>query len=141
MPDEDLLAKGREIRRQLLGPQATDALDVDLYTDDPIMEKFGDLTQEIIFGTLWSRPGLDLKLRSLVTMVSDVATGETEALGIHLRFARRYGYTEDEIVEIILHLMGYVGVPKARRALIVARDTFAAMRDESQSESSGGIKS
>ena len=132
MSNEDLLAKGRAMRRQLLGAGATDRLDADVYTDDPVMEKFGDLTQEIIFGILWSRPGLDLKTRSLITAVSDVATGQTEALGLHLRFCRRYGWTEDELVEIILHLMGYVGVPLARRALIKASEIFAAMRAEAE---------
>jgi 4-carboxymuconolactone decarboxylase len=62
--------------------------------------------------------------------VSDVATGQTEALGLHLRFCRRYGWTEDELVETILHLMGYVGVPLARRALIKASETFAVIRVE-----------
>ncbi len=71
MSNEDLLAKGRAMRRQLLGAGATDRLDADVYTDDPVMEKFGDLTQEVIFGILWSRPGLDLKTRSLITAVSD----------------------------------------------------------------------
>lgn len=130
MTDEDLLAKGRAMRRQLLGEEATDRLDSALYTDDPIMEKLAELTQEIIFGVLWRRPGLDLKTRSLVTLVSDVATGQTEALGLHLRMARRHGWTEDELVEIILHLMGYVGVPLARKALITAKETFAEIRAE-----------
>jgi 4-carboxymuconolactone decarboxylase len=134
MADDDLLTKGREMRRQLLGEAATDKLDEDLYIDDPIMGKFGDLTQEIIFGVIWSRPGLDLRTRSLVTMVSDVATGQTDALSLHLRFCRRYGYSEDELVEIILHLMGYVGVPLARKALIVARDVFAQLRAEAAAE-------
>jgi alkylhydroperoxidase/carboxymuconolactone decarboxylase family protein YurZ len=133
MSDEDPLAKGREMRRQLLGEDATDKLDSDLYNDDPIMTKFRDLCEETIFGVLWSRPGLDLRTRSLITAVSDVATGQTAALGLHLRFCRRYGWTEDELVEIILHLMGYVGVPLARQALIVARDVFAQMRAEEAS--------
>jgi 4-carboxymuconolactone decarboxylase len=132
MTDEDLRARGRAMRRQLLGEDATDKLDSDLYTDDPIMEKFAELTQEVIFGVLWSRPGLDLRTRSLVTVVSDASTGQTEALRLHLRFARRYGWTEDELVETILHLMGYVGVPLARQALIVAKETFAEMRAEAQ---------
>ena len=132
MADEDLRAKGRAMRRQLLGEDATDQLDSDLYTDDPIMEKFAELTQEVIFGVLWSRPGLDLKTRSLITVVSDVATGQTGALRLHLRFARRQGWTEDELVETIFHLMGYVGVPLARQALIVAKETFAELRAEAK---------
>ena len=130
MADGDLRARGRAMRRELLGPEATDRLDQDLYAGDPIMEKFAGLTQEVIFGVLWSRPGIDLKTRSLVTLVSDAATGQTDALQLHLRFARRYGWTEDELVEVLLHLTGYVGVPLARRALITARDTFAQLRAE-----------
>lgn len=132
MVEQDLRAKGRAMRRELMGGDAIDKLDAALYEDDPIMEKFGDLTQELIFGVLWSREGLDLKTRCLVTVVSDVATGQSEALGLHLQFARRHGWTEDELVEVLLHLMGYVGVPLARRALIVARDTFAALRTEAE---------
>jgi 4-carboxymuconolactone decarboxylase len=52
MSNENLLTQGRAMRRQLLGGEATEQLDADVYTDDPIMEKFGDLTQEVIFGVL-----------------------------------------------------------------------------------------
>lgn len=130
MADEDLQAKGRAMLRELLGEETTDKLDRELFTDDPIMEKFAELFHEVIFGVLWSRPGLDLKTRSLVTVASDVATGQAAALQLHLRYARRTGWTEDELVEAILHLMGYVGVPLARQALITAKETFAEIRDE-----------
>jgi len=100
-----------------------------------VMERFRDLCEEIVFGVTWSREGLDLKTRSLVTMVSDVATGEQDALSLHVRFCRRFGYTEEEIVEVILHLMSYVGVPLARRALITCKQVFADIRAE---EAAGG---
>jgi 4-carboxymuconolactone decarboxylase len=131
--DEDLRAKGRAMRRELFGEDATDKLDRELYDDDPFMEQFAEITQEYTFGMLWSRPGLDLRTRTLITVVSDVATGQAAALSIHLRFARRHGWSEGQLVETILHLMGYVGVPLARQAMIVARDTFAEMRAEEQS--------
>jgi 4-carboxymuconolactone decarboxylase len=127
---EDLLARGRAMRRELLGPEATDSLDASVYNDDPIMAKFGELTQEITFGLFWSRDGIDLKTRSLITAISDIATGQTEALGLHLRFCRRYGWSEDELVEMILHLTAYVGVPLARRAMVKTSETFEAMRSE-----------
>ncbi|OZF25676.1 hypothetical protein CH296_26535 [Rhodococcus sp. 14-2496-1d] len=130
MSEPDLRAKGRAVRRELMGGEAIDKLDAAVYDDDPIMAKFGDLTQEVIFGVLWSREGLDIKTRCLVTVASDVATGQTEALGLHLRFARRHGYSEEELTEVILHLMGYVGVPMARKALLVASKTFSDMRAE-----------
>jgi 4-carboxymuconolactone decarboxylase len=124
-----LRAKGRAMRRKLVGDAYADELDKGLYTD-PIMEKFAELTQEMLFGTLWSRPGLDLKTRTLITLVSDAATGRTTELKVHLRFARNHGWTEDELVESLLHLLGYVGAPLVREALIAATEVFAEMRAE-----------
>ena len=95
---------------------------------DPIMRKFIDVATESIFGTIWTRPGLDLKTRVLVTVVSDAATGREAELAIHLRMALRQGWTEEELTEALLHLVGYVGAPLARDALLAARDLFADVR-------------
>src|SRR5271169_3413016 len=73
MTDSPLRAKGRAMRRNLMGAAYADKLDRQLYTD-PIMEKFAALTQETVFGTLWTRPGLDLKTRTLICVASDTAT-------------------------------------------------------------------
>lgn len=131
MANPELRAKGRAMRRKLVGDAYADKLDAEVYTD-PHMEKFAELTQEWLFGQMWNRPGIDLKTRSYATMISDVATGSTEALGLHLRFCRIHGWSEDEIVESMIHLTAYVGVPLVRKALIVARQVFAEMRAEVQ---------
>lgn len=127
--DSPLRATGRAMRRKLVGDAFADKLDTDLYAD-PIMEKYGALTQEVVFGKVWTRPGLDLKTRALVTLISDAATGRTTELKVHLRFARNHGWTEDELVEALLHLLVYVGAPLIREAVIAARDVFADMRSE-----------
>ncbi len=129
MANAELRAKGRAMRRKLVGEAYADKLDAEVYTD-PHMEKFAELTQEWLFGDMWNRPGIDLKTRSYATMISDVATGSTEALGLHVRFCRIHGWSEDEIVESMIHLVGYVGVPLVRKALIVARQVFVEMRAE-----------
>jgi 4-carboxymuconolactone decarboxylase len=129
MTDSPLRAKGRAMRRELLGAAHADKIDREIYAD-PIMEKFAALTQETIFGTLWGRPGLDLKTRTLICVISDTATGRTPELKLHLRFARNHGWSEDELVEAILHLSGYVGAPLVREALLVAKETFAELRAE-----------
>ena len=87
-----------------------------------------DLATESVFGAIWSRPGIDLKTRTLVTVVSDVSTGRQEELAIHLRMALRQGWKEDELDEVILHLLGYVGAPLTRDAMLVASRVFAEMR-------------
>jgi 4-carboxymuconolactone decarboxylase len=122
---------GRELRRQLMGDAAVEHAGQTVYAD-PIMGKFVDLVTETVFGALWSRPGLDLKTRTLITVVSDVSTARTPELAIHLRMALRQGWTEDELVEAILHLSGYVGVPLVREALIVATAVFAESRTEGE---------
>lgn len=112
-----------------MGAAYADRIDKQIYSD-PIMEKFAEVTQEVIFGKLWTRPGLDLKTRALVCVVSDTALGRTPELKTHLRFARNEGWTEDEIVEALLHMIGYVGAPLVREALIAAKEVFAEMRAE-----------
>ena len=131
MAESELSKKGREIRRQLIGDTLVDQMASTVY-DDPIMEKFGAYTREAVFGLLWSRPGLDLKTRTLICVVSDTATGRWPELPIHLRMARRQGWTEDELSEVLLHLGGYIGVPSAREALLIAKDVFAELRGEGE---------
>ena len=94
------------------------------------MQPFVDLAVETIFGVLWTRPGLDLKTRTLITVISDASTGREPELAIHLRMARRQGWTEDELTEAILHLLGYVGAPLVRDAMLVATKVFEDLRAE-----------
>jgi 4-carboxymuconolactone decarboxylase len=129
MAETEALHKGRELRRQLMGEDFVERVNQTLYAD-PIMEKFRDLTSETVFGTLWTRPGLDHKTRTLICVVSDAATSRLPELAIHLRMARRQGWTEDELVEVLLHLTGYVGAPPIREAMLTAREVFAELRAE-----------
>jgi 4-carboxymuconolactone decarboxylase len=129
MPESENLKRGREMRRKLLGDAYIERSNNTVYAD-PMMRKFIDTAMENVFGALWTRPGLDLKTRTLVTVVSDASTGREAELAIHLRMALRQGWTEEELTEVLLHLMGYVGAPLIRDAFIVARDTFEAVRKE-----------
>jgi 4-carboxymuconolactone decarboxylase len=129
MPESENLTKGREMRRRLLGDAYVQRSNTTTYAD-PMMRKFIDAAMENVFGSLWTRPGLDLKTRTLVTVVSDASTGREAELAIHLRMALRQGWTEEELTEVLLHLMGYVGAPLVRDAFIVARETFEAVRKE-----------
>jgi 4-carboxymuconolactone decarboxylase len=100
------------------------------YAKDPVMKKFIDVATETVFGGLWARPGLDFKTRTLICVVSDAATGRYPELDIHLRFALKEGWTEDELTEVLLHLSGYVGVPIIREAMLVASEVFAKVKAE-----------
>jgi 4-carboxymuconolactone decarboxylase len=127
MAETSRLEQGRAMRRKLMGDAYADRLEQTVYTDD-VMRKFADYSTEAVFGGLWTRPGLDTKTRALICVVSDTATGRTPELAIHVRMALRQGWTEDELVEALLHLSGYVGLPLVREALLTAREVFAEMR-------------
>src|SRR5262250_1621666 len=129
MAESELYKKGAAMRRQLLGDAAVDRSAREIYSD-PVMKKFIDVATETVFGALWTRPGLDLKTRALICVISDAATARTPELGLHLRMARRQGWTEDELVEALLHLSGYVGVPLIREAMLTAKEVFGEMRKE-----------
>lgn len=129
MAKSELWEKGDAVRRQLIGEAATGRMNQAVY-DDPIMEKFGDYAREAVFAQLWTRPGLDMKTRALICVITDTATHAWPELAIHLRMARRLGWSEDELGEALLHAGGYIGVPAVREALIVAKTVFRDMRAE-----------
>jgi 4-carboxymuconolactone decarboxylase len=130
MAQSELYKKGEAIRRQLRS-DADYERNKREYDADPVMKKFIDVATETVFGALWARPGLDLKTRTLICVVSDAATGRHPELDIHLRFALKEGWTEDELTEVLLHLSGYVGVPLIREAMLVAKDVFVDIRAKS----------
>src|SRR5215216_6958064 len=129
MAESETYRKGRELRRRLMGDAFVDRTDETVYAD-PIMQKFRDLATETVFGALWTRPGLDFKTRALICVVSDAATGREPELALHLRMALRQGWTEDELIEVLLHLSGYIGVPIIRESMLVASRVFKEHRAE-----------
>jgi len=129
MAKSELYRKGQALRRQLLGDAYVDRANQTTY-NDPMMRKFIDVATETVFGALWARPGLDLKTRTLVCVVSDAATGREPELALHLRMALRQGWTEEELTEVLLHMSGYVGAPIIREAMLTARRVFAEVRSE-----------
>ena len=129
MAESDLYRKGEAIRRKLRGDEDF-ARNKAEYDRDPVMKKFIEVATETVFGGLWARPGLDFKTRTLICVVSDAATGRHPELDIHLRFALKEGWTEDELTEVLLHLSGYVGVPIIRESMLVASKVFKEVRAE-----------
>jgi 4-carboxymuconolactone decarboxylase len=129
MAQSEFYRKGAEVRRRLMGDAAVERSARETYSD-PVMKKFIDLATETVFGALWTRPGLDLKTRALICVISDTATGREPELALHLRMALRQGWTEEELTEALLHLSGYVGVPIIRESMMVASRVFAEFRTE-----------
>lgn len=133
MARSDTYEKGAAIRRDVMGDAQADKLANTVY-HRPVMEAFSDYATEAVFGMLWSRPGLDHKTRALICVISDACGHSWPELEIHLRFARRLGWTEEELSEALLHLCGYNGAPTAREALIIAGNVFEELRAEEGEE-------
>jgi 4-carboxymuconolactone decarboxylase len=87
--------------------------------------KFADLTDKVLFGDVWERPGLSKRDRSLITISALIAMNRPDQLRPHLIRARENGVTQEEVVETITHLAFYAGWPSAVTAVGVAKEVFA----------------
>jgi 4-carboxymuconolactone decarboxylase len=94
-----------------------------------VAPKLADLTEKVLFGDVWERPGLSKRDRSIVTVSALVAMNRTEQLPFHLRRALENGVTKDELVELITHLAFYSGWPTAMSAIRLAKETFQGSAD------------
>ena len=91
-----------------------------------VAPKLAELTDDVLFGDVWERPGLPKRDRSLITVAALVALYRTNELPGHLRRALDNGVSRDELVELITHLAFYAGWPTAMSAMRVAKEVFAA---------------
>ena len=88
--------------------------------------KLAELTDNVLFGDVWQRPGLSKRDRSLVTVSALVAMNRPDQLRSHLALARENGLTQEELIEAITHLAFYAGWPSAITAISVAKEVFQA---------------
>ena len=91
-----------------------------------VAPKLAELTDDVLFGDIWERPGLAKRDRSLITVATLVALYRTNELPGHLRRALDNGVSKDELVELITHLAFYAGWPTAMSAMRAAKEVFAA---------------
>jgi 4-carboxymuconolactone decarboxylase len=110
--------RGMEVRRQVLGDEHVDRA-IERTTD--FTADFQDLITRYAWGEVWTRPGLDRRVRSCITLAMLVALGRDEELAMHVRAALRNGLTPDEIKEVLLQTAIYCGVPAANSAFAIAQ--------------------
>ena len=118
----DSYQRGMEVRRAVLGDEHVDraiARTTDFTAD------FQDLITRYAWGEIWTRPGLDRRTRSCITLTALVAGGREHELAMHIRAALRNGLTPDEIKEVLLQTAIYCGVPAANSAFAVAQEVLA----------------
>lgn len=110
--------RGERTRREVLGDGHVERAKK---LDTPLSESFSSFITRYAWGEIWSRPGLDRRTRSFVTIATLVALGRSDELALHLVAAQRNGLTEQEISEVLLHCAVYAGVPAANTAFAIAR--------------------
>jgi 4-carboxymuconolactone decarboxylase len=109
--------RGMEVRREVLGDEHVDRA-VERTTE--FTKDFQDLITRYAWGEIWTRPGLDRRTRSAITLTALIARGHFEELPLHVRAARRNGLSDDEIKEVLLQSAIYCGVPAANSAFAIA---------------------
>ena len=117
---DDLYARGVARRRELMGEPSGSAL-------GPVTQAerdFNRLTTEYYWGSVWTRPGLDLESRSICTLSALTALGREGPLRSHIRGALNIGLTQEQIVEVFIHTTFYCGLPFTRAAIDLANEIF-----------------
>jgi 4-carboxymuconolactone decarboxylase len=114
-----------KVRREVLGDAYVDKAE---QGRTPLTDEFQDLITRYAWGEIWTRPGLDRRTRSCITVAMLVALNRNEELALHIRAALRNGVTEDELKEILLQTTVYCGVPAANSAFAVAATVLAEAR-------------
>jgi 4-carboxymuconolactone decarboxylase len=109
---------GMRIRREVLGDAHVDAA-IERTTD--LTRDYQDFITRYAWGDVWARPGLDRRMRSVITLTALVAGGHVRELELHLRAAITNGLTRAEIAEVLLQTAIYCGVPAANSAFAVAQ--------------------
>ncbi|MEO3823962.1 4-carboxymuconolactone decarboxylase [Actinomadura sp. B10D3] len=118
MTDGKRRAQGMRTRREVLGDAHVDRAEA---RKDGFTADFQDMITRYAWGEIWTRPGLDRKTRSCITLTAMVAGGHLEELAMHVRAALRNDLTPDEIKEVLLQTAIYCGVPAANSAFAVAQ--------------------
>jgi 4-carboxymuconolactone decarboxylase len=128
--DRERHEQGMKVRRAVLGDKHVDNAQ---QNSDAFNADFQDLITRYAWGEIWSRPGLPLQTRSLLTLAMLVALNRSEELRMHLRGALRNGVTKEEIKEVLLQSAIYCGVPAANNAFHLAVEVFKELDLQRQS--------
>lgn len=122
MDTSERTARGAELLIKMLG---ADAAEQTRAAWRAICPQFEGYVVEFLAGEIWSRPALDLRARSLVTIAALAALGRTRGLELNLRMALNNGVSRQEIVETLLHIAPYAGFPAAWEGLALAHEVFS----------------
>lgn len=118
MTDDPIHDAGMEVRRAVLGDAHVDRA---VANTTPFTAPFQEFITRYAWGSVWTRPGLDRRARSMITLTALTALGRENEIAMHVRAALRNGLTAEEIGEVLLHTAVYAGVPAANAAFAIAQ--------------------
>ena len=124
MTDEERQAAGLEMRRKVLGEGHVSAAKA---SRDEFSGEIQDYLLRQVWGSVWNRPGLDLKTRSCMVLSVMMALGRWEEFRLHVKAGFNNGLNKDELKEIILQNAAYCGAPAGQRAMVEAQAAFGEM--------------
>lgn len=115
---------GMQVRRTVLGDAHVDKAEAGKTAFDA---PFQDMITEGAWGHVWSRPQLNLRERSMITIALLAALGHDEEVAMHVRATANTGASRDDVCEALMHVAIYAGVPAANHAIKIVKQTFADM--------------
>lgn len=124
---DELYRAGMKVRRAVLGDKHVDAAEARKTDFDRDFQRF---ITEGAWGSIWTRPGLDRPTRSLLTICMLACLGHHNELAMHIRATRNTGATRDQVMETLMQVAVYGGVPAANAAIAIAKRTYAEMDEE-----------
>lgn len=124
---DDVFDKGMAVRKSVLGEEYVARAEANKTDFDVDWQRYAT---ENAWGAVWTRPGLDRKTRSMLTIAMLAALGRQEELALHIRATRNTGVTQDEVKEVLLHVAVYAGAPAANSGFAVAKRTYKEMESE-----------
>ena len=133
--DRQRYEAGLQTRREVLGAEYVERA---LANADDFTRPFQEFVTIQAWDTIWNRPGLDRRTRSIINLATLAALGRTEELALHIRGALNNGVTPDEIREVFIQIAGYAGFPAAVSAVRTAQPIVAEHTARSAAGGAGG---
>ena len=127
----DLASKGMSIRRHFVGDAHVNRAEA---TKTDFDTPFQALITDAAWGHVWARDTISLRERSMLTIALLAGLGNDHELAMHIRATRNTGATESDVMEALMHVAIYAGVPRANHAIKIAKETFAAMASPNTGE-------
>ena len=123
---DDLFDKGMAVRKSVLGAEYVARAEANKTDFDADWQQYAT---EHAWGAVWTRPGLEKRTRSMLTIAMLAALGRHEELGAHIRATRNTGVSRDEVKEVLLQVAVYAGAPAANAAFAIAKRVYKEMEN------------